>query len=249
MLTLNNITIRFQGLTAIDHVCLEVKDGCIFGLIGPNGAGKTTLFNIISGIFKPDEGDVLLQGEQIKGLRPHQINALGISRTYQNINLFRNLSVLDNVKIGYHRKIHYGLLDSILRDGKMRQEEKVVSEECRGLLQFMGLEEKQDYLAKNLSYGEQRRLEIARALASGPKLLLLDEPAAGMNNQEKMDLVSMIQKINRKGITIFIVEHDMKLIMSVTSEIAVLNYGKKIAQGTPAEIRTQEEVIAAYLGK
>lgn len=248
MLTIDKATIKFGGLTAVNEVSFEVKDGSIFGLIGPNGAGKTTLFNLISGVHSLTSGDILFRDRSIKGLQPYQINSRGIARTYQNINLFYTLSVLDNVKIGRHSRIKSGLVSNILRTPAQQREEKEIIEKSMELLRFVGLEDKFGFMSKNLSYGDQRRLEIARALAGDPKLLLLDEPAAGMNSKEKMDLTDLIHRINDRGITILLVEHDMKLVMNITHEITVINFGKKIAQGTPKEIQENPEVIAAYLG-
>ena len=235
MLKIEQVTIRFGGLTAVNEVDFEVKDGAIFGLIGPNGAGKTTLFNIISGVYAPNNGKIMLEGEDITGLQPYQICCKGIARTYQNINLF-------------HSKVKSGLLSGILHTPAQKAEEKAIEEKCLGLLDFVGLTGKKDMLARNLSYGDQRRVEIARAMATEPKLLLLDEPAAGMNSKEKVDWTTLISKINARGMTILLVEHDMKLVMKVTDEIAVLNFGKKLAQGTPEEIQANPAVIEAYLG-
>ncbi|WOC75429.1 ABC transporter ATP-binding protein [Intestinibacillus sp. NTUH-41-i26] len=248
MLKIDQVTIRFGGLTAVNEVDFEVKDGAIFGLIGPNGAGKTTLFNIISGVYAPNNGKIMLEGEDITGLQPYQICCKGIARTYQNINLFHDLTVIENVKIGCHSKVKSGLLSGILHTPAQKAEEKAIEEKCLGLLDFVGLTGKRDMLARNLSYGDQRRVEIARAMATEPKLLLLDEPAAGMNSKEKVDLTALISKINARGMTILLVEHDMKLVMKVTDEIAVLNFGKKLAQGTPEEIQANPAVIEAYLG-
>ena len=248
MLKIEQVTIRFGGLTAVNEVDFEVKDGAIFGLIGPNGAGKTTLFNIISGVYAPNNGKIMLEGEDITGLQPYQICCKGIARTYQNINLFHDLTVIENVKIGCHSKVKSGLLSGILHTPAQKAEEKAIEEKCLGLLDFVGLTGKKDMLARNLSYGDQRRVEIARAMATEPKLLLLDEPAAGMNSKEKVDLTTLNSKINARGMTILLVEHDMKLVMKVTDEIAVLNFGKKLAQGTPEEIQANPAVIEAYLG-
>ena len=248
MLTLNEATIRFGGLTAVDHVSFTVEKGQIFGVIGPNGAGKTTLVNLVSGVHKLTSGSITFNGKDVGGLEPYQIAEAGIARTYQNINLFSNLTVLENAMIGRHTKSKSGLAAAIFRTPAQKREEAAIREKCMELLQFMGLEHKADLLAKNLSYGEQRRLEIARAMASEPQLLLLDEPAAGMNSTEKVELTEMIRKIRDTGITILLVEHDMKLVMKITDRIAVLNFGKLIALDEPQAVQNDPAVIAAYLG-
>lgn len=248
MLKIEHTTIKFGGLIAVNDLCVEIAEGQIFGLIGPNGAGKTTAFNIITGVYAPTDGKVIFQGQEIQGKRPYAVTSMGIARTYQNINLFKNMTVLENAMIGAHSRAETNLLSDIFNTKKRRIEERACAERCMEILRFMGLEDKAQFKASSLSYGEQRRLEIARAMAVEPKLLLLDEPAAGMNLTEKDELAKDIRRIRDLGITILLVEHNMKLVMNVCEEICVLNYGKKLAQGTPTQIQTNPDVIAAYLG-
>lgn len=249
MLKVDQLTIRFGGLTAVDHLCMEIADGAIYGLIGPNGAGKTTAFNAISGVYKPTEGHIYLGEDDISGLEPWQVNYKGIARTYQNINLYKSITVMENVMIGCHSVTKSGLFDGILHTKRYRQEEQQIRKTGNQILEFVGLWGKRDFLASSLSYGEQRLLEIGRAMASGPKLLLLDEPAAGMNMSEKVELTNLIRRIRDEyKITILLVEHDMKLVMNLTEQITVLNYGKKIASGTPKEVQENPDVIRSYLG-
>lgn len=249
ILKLENITQEFGGLRALDNVSLEVKKQQIFGIIGPNGAGKTTLFNIITGIYQPTAGNLIFNGQIITGVPAFNIARMGIARTFQNIRLFGKLSVLDNVRVGAHGIMNSGLISNILRLPKARREEKIITEKALRLLELVGLEDKKWEYADNLSYGDQRRLEIARALALEPTLLLLDEPAAGMNSVEKAELMTLINKIRQeKDLTILLVEHDMNLVMNICERIAVLDYGEKIAEGNPKEIKNDDRVIKSYLG-
>jgi len=249
MLKLDKLTIKFGGLVAVNELDFEIEKGTIFGLIGPNGAGKTTCFNMISGTFKPTSGAVTLNGERIDGFPMYEVNRRGIARTYQNINLFREMTALENVMVGRQSRMKAGLFAAILRTKGQRREERETREKAEQLLAFVGLTERQNDIAKSLSYGEQRLLEIARALASDPMLLLLDEPAAGMNQSEKVELADLVRRIRDElDITVLVVEHDMKFVMGLTEEICVLNYGKRIALGTPAEVQVSPAVIEAYLG-
>ena len=239
----------FGGLVAVNDVDLDVQQGTIHAVIGPNGAGKTTLFNCITGLRRADAGQIFLEGEDIKDLPTHRIAAKGIGRTFQNIRLFPYLSVLDNVKVGSHLLNETTLWDTALKTRRFRKVEREMEDFCMDLLRQTGLTEKKDQYARNLPYGEQRKLEIARALASKPKLLLLDEPAAGMNPAETAELDDFIRSLKAKGITILLIEHDMKLVMSIADTISVIDYGVKIAEGTASEFQSNERVIEAYLGK
>ncbi|SDF43495.1 ABC transporter ATP-binding protein [Sporolituus thermophilus] len=240
----------FGGLRAVSNVNIEIQPGELVGLIGPNGAGKTTVFNLLTGVYEPTEGEIEFDGKSVVGLRPFQITQRGIARTFQNIRLFADLTVLDNVKIAYHFHVRYGLVESILRLGRYWQEEAEIEAKALRFLEIFQLADKKDEIAKNLSYGEQRRLEIARALAAQPRLLLLDEPAAGMNPQETQQLMEMIRWIRHQfNLTILLIEHDMSLVMGVCERIYVLDYGSVIAHGTPQEIKTNPRVIEAYLGE
>ena len=248
MLTVKNVTLQFGGLKAVNDVSLNVEKGKISGLIGPNGAGKTTFFNLISGVYKPDSGTIFFNGERIDGKKPYQINSLGISRTYQVINLFRNMSVLENVLVGMHPRMKSGYFSAVFRTKQQRIEEKASYEKAFERLKFVGLEHYAKSKAGALSYGDQRKLEIVRGMASNPQLLLLDEPAAGMNSKEKGDLDALLKQVIAQNITILIIEHDMKLMMGVADYVFVLNYGSKLAEGSPKEIQRNPEVIKAYLG-
>lgn len=249
VLQLEEITQEFGGLRALDLVDLAVEEQQIFGIIGPNGAGKTTLFNIITGIYRPTGGKVIFKERLLNNMPPWDVARMGIGRTFQNIRLFNKLSVLDNVRVGSHGVSKSGFFGCMLGLPRERREEKVIMEQTEQLLELVGLYDKKWEYADNLAYGEQRRLEIARAMALKPSLLLLDEPAAGMNSTEKTELMDLIWKIRKEmNLTIILVEHDMNLVMNICEEIAVLDYGRKIADGTPEEVKNDERVIQSYLG-
>lgn len=241
---------EFGGLKAVSSFEVTIEQGELIGLIGPNGAGKTTAFNLLTGVYEPSTGEIEFDGKSIVGLKPYQITQRGLARTFQNIRLFSELSVLDNVKIAYHFHMKYGILEAVLRMGRYHKEEEEIEKKAIELLEIFQLADKKDEIAKNLPYGDQRRLEIARALAAQPKLLLLDEPAAGMNPQETQQLMKMIQWIRKEfNLTILLIEHDMNLVMNVCERIYVLEYGSIIAQGKPEEIKNNPRVIEAYLGE
>lgn len=250
LLKVDNVSMVFGGLRAVSNLSMHIDEGELIGLIGPNGAGKTTAFNMITGVYTPTEGKVYFNGQQSSGKKSYQVTQMGMARTFQNIRLFSELSVIDNVKIAYNMHVTYNLADAIVRDGKYLSEEEFITQKALDLLKIFHLEEEAHEVAKNLPYGKQRRLEIARALATEPKLLLLDEPAAGMNPQETKELMEMIRWIRKEfNLAILLIEHDMGLVMGVCERIYVLEYGMKIAEGTPDEIKQNARVIEAYLGE
>ena len=249
LLEVSNLGIAFGGLQAVAQLDLSIEKGHLYGLIGPNGAGKTTVFNMLTGVYKPTEGNIVLDGKDITGKNPELISKAGVARTFQNIRLFNEMSVLDNVKVGLHNQIQYGMWTGILRLPAYKEKEHEMNREAKKLLKIFGLEDKADLKASQLPYGEQRKLEIVRALATNPKLLLLDEPAAGMGPGEIDEVISLIKRVHTEmNQTILMIEHHMKLVMSIAQKIKVIDFGKTISEGTPEHVQNDPLVIAAYLG-
>jgi branched-chain amino acid transport system ATP-binding protein len=249
MLEIKQVSKNFGGLQVLQSIDLKIPQGGIFGLIGPNGAGKTTVFNLITGLLEVSAGEIFFNGNSLNGLPPHRITTMGIARTFQNIRVFKEMSLIDNVVVGMHEHLRYGFVSLLLKLPVFREREVKARQRALELLSWVKLDHKSEQLAESLSYGEQRKLELARALATEPKLLLLDEPVAGMNSNEKAELMTEILNIKQRGYSIFLIEHDMRFVMGLCDRIVVLNFGKVIAEGTPDQIKKNPEVIEAYLGQ
>jgi branched-chain amino acid transport system ATP-binding protein len=248
MFEVNDLLKSFGGVTAIANLGFSVPQGQVYSVIGPNGAGKTTLFNLLCGIYQPDEGEIRFEGQSVAGIAPYRIAQLGVSRTFQNLQIFFNMSALENVLVGCHLRTGSSLIQALLRSARVRREEREVREWSEAALEFCGLGDYRNHQADALPYGVLKRLEIARALAAKPKLLLLDEPAAGLNDTETGDMLGLIRRISDSGVTVLLVEHNMNLVMQVSDRVLVLNYGSRLAEGSPQEVQQNDEVIAAYLG-
>ena len=249
LLEVTDLGISFGGLRAVDELNMKIEKGALVGMIGPNGAGKTTVFNMLTGVYRPTDGGIRLDGQNVVGKKPFEINKMGIARTFQNIRLFGKLSVLDNVKLGFHNDVKYSLLETLVHLGRYRKKEKAMDRKAMEILRVFDLDNEWDVKASNLPYGKQRKLEIARALATEPKLLLLDEPAAGMNPNETAELMQTIQLVRKQfDVTVLLIEHDMRLVSGICEYLYVLNFGRLLAEGTPSEVLSNPEVITAYLG-
>ena len=249
LLEVTDLGISFGGLRAVDELNMKIEQGALVGMIGPNGAGKTTVFNMLTGVYRPTDGGIRLNGQNVVGKKPFEINKMGIARTFQNIRLFGKLSVLDNVKLGFHNDVKYSLLETLTHLGRYRKKEKGMDAKAMEILKVFDLDKEWDVKAANLPYGKQRKLEIARALATEPTLLLLDEPAAGMNPNETAELMETIQLVRKQfNVTILLIEHDMRLVSGICEYLYVLNFGRLLAEGTPSEVLSNPEVITAYLG-